>query len=90
MSSNWPTTWDTFVLTILNAISSSLMISNLSNRVHVAISDGKIIVFSPNVAVAEPSLVLILVFEGFVDTFNHGFAVEDEAFGDRRLHTTEY
>lgn len=32
MSSNWPTTWDTFVLTILNAISSSPMISNLSSR----------------------------------------------------------
>lgn len=32
MSSNWPTTWDTFVRTILKAISSSPMISNLSNK----------------------------------------------------------
>lgn len=39
---------------------------------------------------AEPSLVLVLVFEGFVDAFSHGFAMEDEAFGDRRLHTKEY
>lgn len=36
---------------------------------------------------AEPSLVLVLVFEGFVDALSHGFAMEDEAFGDRRLHT---
>lgn len=40
MSSNWPTTWDTFVLTILNAISSSPMISNLSNRRPATISNG--------------------------------------------------
>lgn len=39
---------------------------------------------------AEPSLVLVLVFEGFVDTFSHGFAMEDEAFRDRRLHTKKY
>lgn len=39
---------------------------------------------------AEPSLVLILVFEGFVDTFSHGSAVQDEAFRDRRLHKKEY
>lgn len=39
---------------------------------------------------AERSLVLILVFEGFVDPLSQGFAVEDEAFGDRRLHTQDY
>lgn len=39
---------------------------------------------------AAPSLVFILVFEGFVDALSHGFAMEDEAFGDRRLHTEEY
>lgn len=32
MSSNWPTTCDTFVRTILKAISSSPMISNLPNE----------------------------------------------------------
>lgn len=35
MSSNCPTTWDTLVRTILKAMSSSPMISNLSNRRHV-------------------------------------------------------
>lgn len=33
----------------------------------------------------RPSLVLILVFEGFVDPLSHGFAMQDETFGDRRL-----
>lgn len=41
MSSNWPTTWDTFVRTILKAISSSPMISNLSNRKNVSRSNSK-------------------------------------------------
>ncbi len=41
MSSNWPTTWDTFVRTILKAISSSPMISNLSNRGNVSSSNSK-------------------------------------------------
>lgn len=31
------------------------------------------------------SLVLVLIFEGFVDALRDGFAVEDEAFGDWRL-----
>lgn len=31
------------------------------------------------------SLVLVLVFEGFVDAFRDGLAIEDEAFRDRRL-----
>lgn len=44
MSSNWPTTWDTFVLTILNAISSSPMISNLSSRGLATISNGNVTV----------------------------------------------
>ncbi len=35
------------------------------------------------------SLVLILVSEGLVDAFCDGLAVEDEAFGDRRLWIEE-
>lgn len=58
MSSNWPTTWDTFVLTILNAISSSPMISNLSNRGPVAISNGKISVFALMLLWKSPHLYL--------------------------------
>lgn len=58
MSSNWPTTWDTFVLTILNAISSSPMISNLSNRGPVAISNGKISLFALMLLWKSPHLYL--------------------------------
>lgn len=58
MSSNWPTTWDTFVLTILNAISSSPMISNLSNRGHFTTGDGKVIVFPLMLPRQSPHLYL--------------------------------
>lgn len=58
MSSSWPTTWDTFVLTILNAISSSPMISNLSNRGPVAISNDKISVFALMLLRKSPHLYL--------------------------------
>lgn len=89
MSSNWPTTWDTFVLTILNAISSSPMISNLPSRGAATISNASATVKEVNLK-EESSLVLVLVFEGFVDAFSHGFAMEDEALRDRRLHTKEH
>lgn len=65
------------------------MISNLSSRGPTTISNGNVFCFFM-FKEAEPSLVLILVFEGFVDTFGHGFAMEDEAFRDRRLHTKKY
>lgn len=97
MSSNWPTTWDTFVLTILKAISSSPMISNLSNRGRVSSSNSRagqeehlnLYYMSDRQNVAKILLVLILVSEGFVDTFCDGLAMEDEAFCDRRLWIRE-
>lgn len=92
MSSNWPTTWDTFVRTILKAISSSPMISNLSNRAHVSSNSkakqGEYLNFntlSDKLTAHKILLVLILLSEGFVDAFCDGLAMEDEAFGDRRL-----
>lgn len=85
MSSNWPTTWDTFVRTILKAISSSPMISNLPDRGHVS-QEGRISENQYNVGrTRENLLVFILVPEGFVDALCDGFAVEDEAFCDGRL-----
>lgn len=83
MSSNWPTTWDTFVLTILNAISSSPMISNLYGQSTGAINNGN--VAATALMLKQLSLVLILVFEGFVDAFKHGLAMENQALRDRRL-----
>lgn len=97
MSSNWPTTWDTFVRTILKAISSSPMISNLSNRGWVSSGNSRagqeerlhFYDISDYQNVAKISLVLILVSEGFVDTFCDGLAMDDEAFCDRRLWIRE-
>lgn len=40
---------------------------------------------SSSVNAVRDSLVLVLIFEGFMDALCDGFAVEDEAFGDWRL-----
>lgn len=86
MSSNCPTTCDTFVRTILKAISSSPIISNLFPTASDGlISNRRSGVTSQSGDDVRDSLVLVLIFEGFVDALCDGFAVEDEAFGDWRL-----
>lgn len=93
MSSNWPTTCDTFVRTILKAISSSPMISNLSNRAQVSSSNRRggqeehlnFYCMPDWRIIAKISLVFILVSESFVDTVCDWLAMEDEAFCHRRL-----
>lgn len=71
----------------MKAISSSPMISNLSNRGHG--SSGEVFLYYVRQLEIKTSLVLILVFEGFMDTFCNGFAMEDEPLCDRRLQRTE-
>lgn len=100
MSSNWPTTWDTLVRTILKAISSSPIISNLLRNQGLRVKYllqllGPICKYWHKFVYRSKlqrnywkkhSLVFILVSECFVNPFCNGFAVKDQAFCDRWLY----
>lgn len=84
MSSSCPTTWETLVRTILKAISSSPIISNLNKTIIRANSESNNHSFIITTGFWV-SLVFILVFEGFVYLFGDRLTVENQAFSDGRL-----
>lgn len=90
MSSNWPTTWETLVRIILNAMSSSPIISNLEGKVKWLFvmkpwqnQTSEQIIGAWVIGLTLPVFILILV--SFPYQISYRFTISYQLLGHRRL-----